>query len=520
MIHRTALLLPLLSALLATVNAQAQFTSDPSTPDILANGANDQVQSKVVPIAGGGFYMSWYDNSAGGYDPWVQRFTASGVGVWPGNGIRVLDTNFSSTEDYGLTTDAAGNAVIVTRSDAGGNLRIVAQAISPAGALLWTPGGVVLSTSSNVNSPKAGRAGDGAAVAGWTEASRAKILRLNANGTPAWATPATMTDGTATTILSDLQPGENGTVISSAVRYTTFSGAKTLQAQKYSSTGAALWVTTNVRIFSTGSLQFGNFPPFVADGEGGAVFSWYSTATGLQSYAQWVTPTGDLRFGVNGVSVTPTADLERTGPTATYDPAQRRVYVAYTEHVANSSLYTSAAQSFSETGERMWGASGTQFVPMSTTYQHTQPRIAMLGGFPTGAWVNSTSYGFDTAYARSYTTDGVERWMDPIRLSPVTLVGRLLFTPSGATPASLLAIWEGGAIGTVDIFGALLNSDGSLGVAGVCGDLNADGRVNGADLGLLLGAWGPADGSPYDLNHDGVVNGADLGLLLGCWTTG
>jgi hypothetical protein len=47
------------------------------------------------------------------------------------------------------------------------------------------------------------------------------------------------------------------------------------------------------------------------------------------------------------------------------------------------------------------------------------------------------------------------------------------------------------------------------------GDLNGDGVVNGADLGLLLGAWGSA--GPGDLNGDGTVNGADLGLLLGAW---
>lgn len=45
-------------------------------------------------------------------------------------------------------------------------------------------------------------------------------------------------------------------------------------------------------------------------------------------------------------------------------------------------------------------------------------------------------------------------------------------------------------------------------------DLNGDGEVNGADLGLLLGAWGNANG---DLNGDGVTNGADLGLMLGAW---
>jgi choice-of-anchor B domain-containing protein len=46
-------------------------------------------------------------------------------------------------------------------------------------------------------------------------------------------------------------------------------------------------------------------------------------------------------------------------------------------------------------------------------------------------------------------------------------------------------------------------------------DLNGDGFVDGADLGLLLGEWGgPGAG---DLNGDGTVDGADLGVLLGAW---
>jgi len=48
-------------------------------------------------------------------------------------------------------------------------------------------------------------------------------------------------------------------------------------------------------------------------------------------------------------------------------------------------------------------------------------------------------------------------------------------------------------------------------------DLNQDGVVNGADLGLMLGSWGPCPGCSADLNQDGIVNGADLGLLLGSW---
>jgi hypothetical protein len=48
-------------------------------------------------------------------------------------------------------------------------------------------------------------------------------------------------------------------------------------------------------------------------------------------------------------------------------------------------------------------------------------------------------------------------------------------------------------------------------------DLNLDGHVPGADLGLLLGEWGAGQGSFADLNGDGIVNGADLGILLGQW---
>ena len=53
-------------------------------------------------------------------------------------------------------------------------------------------------------------------------------------------------------------------------------------------------------------------------------------------------------------------------------------------------------------------------------------------------------------------------------------------------------------------------------------DLNGDGLVDGADLGLLLLAWGPCPSPPAacgaDLNTDGQVDGADLGLLLLAWS--
>lgn len=48
------------------------------------------------------------------------------------------------------------------------------------------------------------------------------------------------------------------------------------------------------------------------------------------------------------------------------------------------------------------------------------------------------------------------------------------------------------------------------------GDLDGDGVVNGADLGIMLTSWGSAGAG--DLNGDGIVDGADLGIILTSWT--
>jgi hypothetical protein len=49
-------------------------------------------------------------------------------------------------------------------------------------------------------------------------------------------------------------------------------------------------------------------------------------------------------------------------------------------------------------------------------------------------------------------------------------------------------------------------------------DLNGDGKVDGADFGLLLSAFGPCPRAcPADLNDNGNVDGSDIGLMLALW---
>jgi len=47
----------------------------------------------------------------------------------------------------------------------------------------------------------------------------------------------------------------------------------------------------------------------------------------------------------------------------------------------------------------------------------------------------------------------------------------------------------------------------------VFADLNGDGIVDSADLGILIALFGRTDGIA-DLNGDGIVDTADLGVML------
>lgn len=94
--------------------------------------------------------------------------------------------------------------------------------------------------------------------------------------------------------------------------------------------------------------------------------------------------------------------------------------------------------------------------------------------------------------------------------------------PDVQTPATFVVVGARGPWAALAAPGATGVTSGSairvveLSACPITPDLNGDGIVNGADLGLLLGNWGGT--GLGDLNDDGVVDGGDLGTLLAAWT--
>ncbi len=164
---------------------------------------------------------------------------------------------------------------------------------------------------------------------------------------------------------------------------------------------------------------------------------------------------------------------------------------------------------------------------------NVSPIIAMHGDVPAlslSATGEIRSYRLEWSWtyqlvSGTHGTIGGEITLGDSR-SPVALV------KLGEGAGSVLGNVAGGSIGIdfqMNVIHSQNDQDGQWGKAithlvvsvnvseFVLEDLNEDGAVNGADLGLLLAAW-ESDDSVADLNGDGIVDGADLGLLLAAWT--
>jgi hypothetical protein len=129
-------------------------------------------------------------------------------------------------------------------------------------------------------------------------------------------------------------------------------------------------------------------------------------------------------------------------------------------------------------------------------------------------WDNAPSDNARVDAACIFTEDQVAPGDHP-------LVGLLIEVPDFLEPGTVIPI----LLANVQFFNydfsipTLETIDGSITVFRTA-DLNGNGVVDSADLGLMTASWGAVKkSSDADLNGDGMVNGLDLGRLLDRWAT-
>ena len=457
-------------------SAWAQWSSDPSKNLALADkgNGNDQVQPKVRPLSDNGWYVSWFDDDPNspppaGYDVYLQRLNPGGVEQFRHDGILVADLSNSSTEDYGLDVDTQGNALLAfldTRE--GANQQVTAAKMSPSGKALWGKLGVQLTRGSSASNaaPKIAGTSDGDIVVAWTSNSsnssnsNVVLQKLDPSGHPLWGKGIVLSESGYNYGLADLHAAENGSVIVSWTRDHGFGSDIYLYANKLSAKGHLLWGKGHVKVLDNASLQFGNFPYFVPDGNGGAVFAWYTSSPALQCFAQHILANGHEAFPHNGSAASTNTTDVRVSPAASYRAATDEVFLFWTEEDSNQVLNGVYGQKFNSTGTREWGDSGLTVVPLGADQQIFVQNV-QIGIGALVFWVDQAGFGSTTIQAARLNSEGKFVCKQfPVSSLPANKAG----LSSGKVPSRLSAVaWEDDRIGNNGIYIQNVNPNCSLG---------------------------------------------------------
>lgn len=454
------------------------WSNDPGANLQIADRGGEEVQAKILPRADGGFYVSWFDNSDGGYDLRLQRLDADGRELWPHNGVLVADRTYSSTTDYGFSVDTAGNALLSFQccTQQASDERIVVAKVTADGGLPWSGGRVAVSTAGEGEQISyVAATADGNAVVVWmNDSGQGRAQKLDSNGAALWGATGTTLPGPATgsKFVADVIAAANGDAI---VAWSNQAGStRLLRAQKLAAAdGGVLWGNDGIRVSDTGGLGAGYFPKMLADGSGGAVFA-YTNFIGTAPFArvQHLAADGTRLLGASGVVATTNTSRGHYSPAARFDAASGDIYVMWIDSAvitpnAFDGLY---AQRIDAAGLRRWGEEGRELVPMtvSTDGTNTLSQLVALPA-PNGflaSWVTgNTSVAGNAISTLRLDADAALTWRRAAHIkTSATRTSRL----AGATSTQGYAVFtwsdgQGNDSSTLNVRGQNLRYNGVFG---------------------------------------------------------
>jgi hypothetical protein len=443
-----------------------QWSDDPAANLAIADRSGPQVEPKLVAIADGGFYLSWFDNATGGYDIYLQRLDAAGVEQWPHNGVLVADRGYDGTQGYGLAVDTAGHALLAFNDDRSGTDEITVVRVDPDGNLVWGPSGVQVSAVGAVYSPRVAGTSDGNIVVAWTSDDSVVLQKVAPSGMALWGAGVTLSPSYAEFFVADLKASDAGSAIVSWVHSDFPTATNHLWAQKLAADGALLWGAGHVPVFDSGSLQMGNSPPFSSDGAGGAVFAWYSSVP-LQCRVQRILANGSEAFAHQGVEVS-IAARNRVNPSAIFLPASEELVVFWKEENVPEQfgLY---GQKLDAAGVRQWTDSGRELVPIGDNEIDEVVTLPFADGAVV-AWKDSFDWENEPIRATRVDSNGDFVWATPIVDLASSPTGNTRLAGALSAVGFAAFTWVAGDVMSSDILAQNLNGDGSLGSSVVFAD--------------------------------------------------
>jgi hypothetical protein len=292
---------------------------------VLCSAAGDQDTFIPVSDGRGGVVVAWQDRRSGrDYDLYVQRVDANGTVQWGSNGVAVC----AEKDDQRLpqmVADKDGNVILTWQDKRNStDYDIYTQRVDASGTVAWTVNGIAICKEANSQyEPRLAADGDGGAFITWQDYRKGAdcnfeafdkkddikaaicdekqlsdwnifAQHINVSGRVQWAANGVTI---STSNVDHFKPraisdGFGGTIITwrAADKETDHN----IYAQRLDSTGRVRWADKGVAVCTAPGDQVD--PLLVADGQGGAIVTWYDKRKGnsCDIYAQKICASGEI----------------------------------------------------------------------------------------------------------------------------------------------------------------------------------------------------------------------------------
>jgi len=468
----------LLSLFLIFCGLNAQFSSSPLAPTLLAGGAGEQVIPKIAIGNDGNMYLGRFDSVNGSYDVWLQYLDSSGNLLWQ-NPRGILVSSFPQMTwltEWDLDVDLTGNCWLAFQDirTAGVN-NVMLYKVDTGGNILLSNTGIALSYDTSTDyinmSPVLLCHSSGDVYVAWQRSAlttEIHLQRISPAGELLWGTNGITFAGDAVSFTwPQLLDAGDGNLL---LKYYIDSGPfwapnRQVFVTKLSPEGTAIW---NTPVNSAAGLTaWEQIIPFISDGSGGAVLAWYDDRYNdmiNEVYMARVNSSGLATTPENGTLISTDTFNQQYYPKLAVDTENEKVFAWFRTTDPDQNNVGLARQLMDFSGNRLWGDTGVQIIAQGNSYPD-----------PVAAYFyQDTAYCFYTAAASpgdSYNehlkvnaikSDQSSPWLADVYLDSVANP-KLHFDAGVSNQGwSVLAYEQGN---DYDIYAMRLNPDGTLGGA-------------------------------------------------------
>ena len=449
----------------------SQWSTNPAVNNIICNLSGEQAIPKIATCPNGDTYIGYFSNEGGNYNVRLQRLDPLGNILWAPNGI-LISANQQETwlTDWEMTCDAANHAILAFNDIRTGSTNVVGYRISPAGSFIWGANGIMLSNSTAFNvAPKVVSTIAGNIIFSWQADDVIILQKVNPAGILQWGPTGIALSSANSLSWPQLLPVGTDDVI---LKYFDDSGppnapTRHVYAQRYSSTGTAVWANAAEVSLAGGISAWTQIFPFINDGSDGFYIAWHDDRDNNQrssTFVQHISNAGAVLYPANGVEASNLSSMNHYYPQLALPPGSADVFVYWNEMNALQSQWGIFGQKINTAGAVQWGGGGMTFIPVSTT--NVYPYEARNS--PTDMVVIYEEYA-----------NAIDGMIKAMRISPS---GTMLWTPAQKDICTIssqkihpvvnefgnnqwIAAWEDTRNGNTDIYAQNIQLDGSLGPA-------------------------------------------------------